>query len=169
MVEGYRDRLGELATRTLAYAPEPITRTPGAGSVNRLGTLVAESERAAAHADVGFVPPDWVRADLPAGRLTYADLFDVQPFGNELIRMTMSGSDLQAVLDEQDAPGQPRLISSGVPEQVDPGADYTVVASDFLAAGGEGFKAFRRGRDSRPAGKDIDALVAYAERVLPAP
>jgi 5'-nucleotidase len=169
MVEGYRDRLGDLATQTLAYAPEPITRAPGQGSPNRLGTLVAESERSAAHADIAFVAPDWVRADLPAGRLSYADLFEVQPFGNELIRMTMSGADLQAVLDQQRAPGQPLLIAGGLPQTIDPGADYTVVACDFLASGGEGFSAFTRGRDRTPAGKDIDALVAYAERLLPAP
>jgi 5'-nucleotidase len=169
MVEGYRARLGELATRTLAYAPEPIARMPGDGSPNRLGDLVAESERAAAHADIAFVAPDWVRADLPAGRLTYADLFEVQPFGNELIRMTMTGADVQAVIDQQQEPGQPLLIASGLPERIDPRADYTVVACDFLASGGEGFSAFMRGRDRTAAGKDIDALVDYAERLLPAP
>ncbi|MFL5839334.1 MAG: bifunctional metallophosphatase/5'-nucleotidase [Thermoleophilaceae bacterium] len=169
MVEGYRDRLGELVTRTVAYAPEPIMRTPGEDSPNRLGTMVADSERAAAHADIAFVAPAWVRADLPAGRLTYADLFEVQPFGDELIRMTMSGGDLQAVLDEQHTPGQPLLIASGLPQEIDPRANYTVVVCDFLASGGEGFSGFTRGRERAAAGKDIDALVDYAERLLPPP
>lgn len=169
MVDRYRARLGELATRPVAFAPEPITRAPGDGSANRLGAIVADSERAAAHADVAFVAPDWVRADLPAGRLTYADLFDVQPFGEDLVRMTMSGASLQAVLDRQNDPGEPELIASGLPNPIDPDADYTVVASEFLAAGGEGFSAFARGRDRTREGKDIDALVDYAERIWPLP
>jgi 5'-nucleotidase, C-terminal domain len=62
-----------------------------------------------------LIAPDWLRADLPAGPLTYAQLFDVEPFGNDLIRMEMNGADLKAVLDQQDAPGQPRLVASGLP------------------------------------------------------
>jgi 5'-nucleotidase len=112
------------------------------------------------------VPPDWIRADLPAGALTYSDLFDVQPFGNELIRMQMSGADLQAVLDQQDVPGQPTLIATGLPAQIEPGVDYSVVAGEFLAAGGEGFSAMTRGTDRRPVGKDVDALAAYAASLL---
>jgi 5'-nucleotidase len=166
MVERYRARLGDLATRQIAFASAPITRQPGPDGTSALGRLVADSERAAAHAQIAFVPPDWIRADLPAGALTYSDLFDVQPFGNELIRMQMSGADLQAVLDQQDVPGQPTLIATGLPAQIEPGVDYSVVAGEFLAAGGEGFSAMTRGTDRRPVGKDVDALAAYAASLL---
>ena len=111
------------------------------------------------------MPPDWVRADLPAGPLTFADLFEVQPFGNEIVRMRMSGSDLQEVLREQAAPGQPELLAAGLPGRIDPDASYVVAASDFLAAGGEGFTAFTRGTGRVVAGKDVDALATLiAER-----
>jgi 5'-nucleotidase len=162
MVERYRARLGDLATRPIAFAPAPITRQPEPDGISELGRLVADSERATAHAQIALVPPDWIRADLPAGRLTYADLFDVQPFGNELIRMKMSGADLRAVLDEQSAPGQPELIASGLPARIEPHEDYSVVAGEFLAAGGEGFSAMTRGTDRRRVGKDVDALAAHA-------
>jgi 5'-nucleotidase len=165
MVEAYRARLGELATRPVAHTPKPITRTPGPDGPNELGWLVAESQRRAARADVAFVPPDWVRADLEAGPLTYADMFDAQPFGNQVMRMRMTGADLRAVLSEQDEPGQPELIAAGLPARIDPDASYVVAASDFLAAGGEGFTAFTRGTEREAVGKDIDALVAlFAER-----
>jgi hypothetical protein len=48
------------------------------------------------------------------------------------------------------------------------GFSATVVC-DFLASGGEGFSGFTRGRERAAAGKDIDALVDYAERLLPPP
>ncbi|HEX6714622.1 MAG TPA: 5'-nucleotidase, partial [Thermoleophilaceae bacterium] len=165
LVESYRTQLGELATRAVASAPQAVTRTPGPDGPNELGSLVAESQRRAAHADIAFVPPDWVRSDLAAGELTYADLFEVQPFGNDVVRMRMSGRDLQAVLDEQHAPGQPELIAAGLPARIDPDASYVVAVSEFLAAGGEGFTAFRRGTDRESVGKDIDALVnLFVER-----
>ncbi|HEX4735837.1 MAG TPA: 5'-nucleotidase [Thermoleophilaceae bacterium] len=128
-------------------------------------TLVAESQRRLAHADIAFVPPDWVRADLPAGPVTFAALFAVQPFGNQIVRMRMTGADLQEVLNEEEDPGHPKLIASGLPERFDPDRTYVVAASDFLASGGEGFEAFARGTDREAVGKDVDALEALlAER-----
>jgi 5'-nucleotidase len=165
MVGGYRAQLGDLATRAVAFAPEGVTRTPGPDGPNELGWLVAESQRRAADADIGFVPPDWVRADLDPGPVTYADLFDVQPFANQIVRMRMTGADLQAVLDQQDLPGQPELIAAGLPQRIEPERSYVVAASDFLAAGGEHFTAFTRGTDRETLGKDVDALQALvAER-----
>jgi 5'-nucleotidase len=168
MVERYRTALGDLATRPVMFAAEPITRSAGPNGPNELGWLVAESQRRAAHADVAFVPPDWVRSDLPAGPLTYADLFEAQPFGNDVVRMRMSGRDLQAVIDEQQRPGQPELVSAGLPAAIEPNRSYVVAASSFLAAGGEGFKAFTRATRRETIGKDIDALVTLLAQRFPA-
>lgn len=165
LVEGYRARLGDLATRSLAFAPDGIERAPGPDGPSDLGWLVAESQRRVARADMAFVPPDWVRADVAAGPVTYADLFAVQPFGNQVVRMRMSGADVATVLAEQERPGQPRLLTAGLPRRIDRDRTYVVAASDFLASGGEGFTAFTRGTDRETAGKDVDALAAFvAER-----
>jgi 5'-nucleotidase len=161
MVEHYRAQLGDLATRPIAAVREPITRTPGPHGGNELGWLVAESQRLAAHADIAFVPPDWVRSDLPAGPLSYSDLFEVQPFGNDVVRMRMTGADIDAVLHQQEEPGQPELVAAGLPSAIDDHASYVVAASNFLASGGEGFTAFTRGTERTLVGKDIDALAGF--------
>lgn len=167
MVERFRAQLGDLATRAVAFAPQGISRAPGPDGSSELGWVVAESQRRAAHADIAFVPPDWVRSDVAPGPITYADLFDVQPFGNQIVRMRMSGADVAAVLAEQERPGQPQLLVAGLPERLEPARSYVVAASDFLAAGGEGFGAFTRGTDRAAAGKDIDALVAFVSERYP--
>jgi 5'-nucleotidase len=167
MVESYRAQLGDLAARAIAFAPDGVTRTAGADAPNQLGWLVAESQRQVAHADMAFVPPDWVRADLPAGPLTYADLFEVQPFGNAVVRMQMTGRDVEAVLRQQSDPGQRELIAAGLPERIDPDRPYVVAASDFLATGGEGFTAFTRGTDRQTVGKDVDALAKLIAQRYP--
>jgi 5'-nucleotidase len=49
----------------------------------------------------------------------------------------------------------------------EPERAWRVTVNDFLAAGGDGFGAFRAGRDRVTGAQDIDALVAYLGRFLP--
>jgi 5'-nucleotidase len=157
MVDGYRHRVAAIGDRHVTDLGAAVTRVPGPDGRSALGTLIAESERVATGADMAFIPRDWIRADLPAGRVTFANVYDVQPFGNAIVRMDMSGSDVQAL-------ARSGLESSGVPARIDPSATYSVAASEFLASGGEGFAEFRRGANRRVFGRDADALASYLER-----
>jgi 5'-nucleotidase len=47
-----------------------------------------------------------------------------------------------------------------------PGKTYRVTVNDFLAGGGDGFTAFRAGRDRLVGPRDIDALTAFLGRHL---
>lgn len=98
---------------------------------------------------------------------SYGTAFDVQPFGNQIVRMRMSGTDVAAVLAEQERPGQPQLLVAGLPKRLEPARSYVAAASDFLAAGGEGFGAFTRGTGRETVGTDIDALVALVSNRYP--
>jgi 5'-nucleotidase len=75
-----------------------------------LGDLMADSYLAAAPAgaDIAFVNPGSVRADLlyiNAGRtdgvVTFADLATIEPFGNTLTTMTLTGSQILRLLEQQ--------------------------------------------------------------------
>ena len=56
----------------------------------------------------------------------------------------------------------PVLVSLTVDgKPVDPQRDYRVVASTYLADGGDNFSALRQGRDRQVLGMDIDALVDW--------
>ena len=99
-----------------------------------------------------------IRADLEAGEITYGELFEVQPFDNTLVRVTMSGSDLRSYLRQIVARGRPNAHVSGVSivysrdsagagridtvqvagRPIDDSASYTVSINDFMAAGGDG-------------------------------
>ena len=39
--------------------------------------------------------------------------------------------------------------------------NYTVVANNFLADGGDSFTVFKQGRDRKVIGRDLDALETY--------
>jgi len=88
----------------------PNSTTRDETNESPLGALMADSYLAAAPlgADIAFVNPGSVRADLlftNAGRadgvVTFADLATVEPFGNNLTTMTLTGSQILRLLEQQ--------------------------------------------------------------------
>jgi 5'-nucleotidase len=124
-----------------------------------LGDLLADALRRSGSADVGIMNSGGIRADLPAGDLTYGDIFAVSPFDNfpaqaimtgaqilDLLRLTSDGvrgimqvSGLRYTVDASKT-GSDRLQKvtrdDGTP--IDPEKLYTVIMPDFIAMGGDG-------------------------------
>ncbi len=130
-----------------------------------------------------------IRTDVRAGVATYGSLFEVQPFGNVLTSLTMTGAQLRGLIELMVA-GRPddhvsgmritydslqvkgsRLVSVTMNDGA-PLADarrYTVIVNDFLATGGGGYNAGGRASASRTlAIRDLDAFIEYLG-TLPAP
>ena len=163
------------------------------GVESTLNHLIAEAQRASLSdmlnqdIQIGFMNAGGVRADLPAGEVTYADVVTIQPFGNEVSVATMSG---QAILDtlenqwktEGDRPRLALGVSEGFTytydpaaeqgeriidarlngEPIDPNADYTVAASTFLFEGGDGLINPDDVRNINLVGyMDVQALIDY--------
>ncbi len=75
--------------------------------------LDARTTRATGNAVIAFMNPGGIRADLlyaavPSaegdGNVTYGEMFTVQPFGNIMITMPMTGAQIDRLLEEQFAP-----------------------------------------------------------------
>jgi 2',3'-cyclic-nucleotide 2'-phosphodiesterase / 3'-nucleotidase / 5'-nucleotidase len=66
-----------------------------------LGNLIADGMKAAMNADFALMNGGGVRAQLDAGEVTFGDLFSIQPFGNVLNKVKLSGADLETVLNNQ--------------------------------------------------------------------
>jgi 2',3'-cyclic-nucleotide 2'-phosphodiesterase (5'-nucleotidase family) len=167
-------------SRPVAQIAEPLRRS---GRQYALGNLVADAQRAAGKADVAVMNNGGIRADLQAGQATYGNLFEIQPFGNTLYRLTVRGRDLRAYLerlvgrDDLNAhvsgvsvvylPAKPPgsristvTMADGKPLRDD--ATYTLVLSNFLLGGGDGLGVAGGAIRTEPLGiVDIDALVSY--------
>ncbi len=171
------------------------------GSESSLGNLIADVQLwatsnpsfAGEPAEIGIMNPGGVRADLTFagdGTVTYKQVADVQPFGNTLVALDLTGAQLKAVLEEQWQPAgssRPKLHlglskdlsytyevdaprGSHVKEitfrgaTVQPGDTYRVVTNSFLAAGGDNFVTFAQGTNSADTGMvDLEATVQYFE------
>jgi 2',3'-cyclic-nucleotide 2'-phosphodiesterase (5'-nucleotidase family) len=97
-----------------------------------------------------------LRADLPAGELTYGQLFEALPFDNRFAIVDITGGDLRKLVTSNLQHGGAFLSWGGVTAKarckagkldvqirvagkpLDDGARYKLATSDFLASGGDG-------------------------------
>lgn len=179
--------------QVFGQAPTAITRIVARSGESAMGNLVADAQRAAAGADIAFMNAGGLRTDLDAGPVTWEDLFSIQPFGNNVMRLRMSGDQIRRVLEQQWNPDDPSgrvdigrmLKTSGLRYRwdgrlpwgarvldlqlddgraLDPQGTYTVAASDFIVNGGDFFTAFAEGTEKTVVGVDLDALIAWVQR-----
>ena len=152
----------------------PVRR---AGSTDSpLGNLFADAYRAGMPgADVSINNTSGgLRADLPAGPLTYGAVFEVMPFDNRLVAFHLTGAELRTVLANQISRNAALLGISGVHARVTcergavnvgmvrpngaPIADterLLIATSDFLATGGDNIFAPVTPRDGFEIVRDI--------------
>jgi 5'-nucleotidase len=168
------------------------------------GRLVADAQwratRAPQHggAELALMNPGGVRTDLrcpgtPPCTVTYGEAFAMQPFGNSLVVMTLTGAELRQLLEDQQRPGRGSplfLIPSSsmtyrwnasaphgqrvqdlrvAGQPVDPAREVRITVNSFLAEGGDGVSLLRQGRQRIGGMLDLDALVAHLLATNPAP
>jgi 5'-nucleotidase len=169
-----------------------------------LGTFVANAQLAGAQAVpelgspvVAFMNPGGLRTDIAFagsaagegdGRVTFREVFDVQPFSNTVNAITVTGADIKAVLEQQfpsaarastlllstsDGFGyqydparaeSDRVFACSITiggQPVDPAGSYRVAANSFLVAGGDSFTAFTNGTAPVTGPLDVDTAVSY--------
>jgi 5'-nucleotidase len=110
-------RVHELQATTLGVSLDaPIRRVGDLGSP--LGTLFAEALRDAVRgADVAVInnAARGLRADLPDGPITFGRLYDVFPFDNRIVRITLTGAELRRWLAGEIRQGRRGMLGiSGV-------------------------------------------------------
>ena len=116
IVERYRQDVAPLANTVIGRIQGDLTRAPSPRGETTLGNVIADAQLAATepdglgNADVAFMNPGGVRADLIAaqisggeapGEVTYGEAFTVQPFGNSLVTKTMTGEMIDRLLQQQ--------------------------------------------------------------------
>ncbi len=151
-----------------------------------IGDLIADGTLASvAGADVAFSNGGSLRTDLPAGPLTYGSFYELYPFDNRIVTLTLTGDQLTRIIAytlerkvgpfelvpiagfKVDARCDGKVLrvtltrSSGVPIRAE--ERLTVATSDFIAGGGDGIVA--------PAGplgeiKAVDGVPVLRESLV---
>nr|WP_315426868.1 bifunctional UDP-sugar hydrolase/5'-nucleotidase UshA [uncultured Albidiferax sp.] len=122
-----------------------------------MGVLVGLSMMDKTKADFSVVNAGGVRDSLPAGPLTYKDVLKVQPFGNTIATVDLTGAEVMDYLNAvakmsvgsgafPQFAGVQLVITGGVVSNarirgaaVDPTKTYRLVINNFQAVGGDGY------------------------------
>lgn len=140
-------------------------------------------------ADIGVMNAGGVRDDLEAGEVTFAESYAVQPFGNTLGVVDITGAEFKQILEEQwrdaDRPVLILGLSNNVQYSYDPEAGdgnrityvsvngepldlnktYRIAASNFLLNEGDGYTSFHTQSGSNTIIDtglvDVDAFNQY--------
>jgi len=204
LIAKYNAIAAPLANRVIGSITTDITRATNAAGESALGDVIADGQLAATAdpafggAVVAFMNPGGIRADLTYassvagegdGNVTYGEIFTVQPFGNSLVTLSLTGAQIDTLLEQQfngcgtqnanrvlqvsagftyswsaSAPAcnkvDPATIRiNGV--TVDPAAFYRVTVNSFLADGGDNFLVLKDGTDRLGGDVDTDAFEKY--------
>jgi 5'-nucleotidase len=195
LLERYLERARAITERVVARLEAEIrvdVNDPAGASP--MGQLIADAQLEATRpqgAEIAFMNSCGIRAGLPLGAdraIRYEHLFAAQPFGNQLITLSLSGAELQQLLQRQFRDrrrcnqlqvahtlryrwngrfGAEARVSevtvAGQPLQ--PQRDYRVTVNNFIAVGGDGFEEFQRGRAPLSGPSDVQALEAHVARL----
>jgi 5'-nucleotidase len=140
----------------MATIAEPLARN---SVPNALGNIEADWFRALVPgADAAITNSGGLRADLPAGPITYGRLYALMPFDNQRVVIRLTGAQLRTVIAENARHSGSTILVSGVRATVgcergqvqaaivrDSGRtirddeSLRIVTTDFLATGGDNF------------------------------
>ncbi|WP_082034005.1 bifunctional 2',3'-cyclic-nucleotide 2'-phosphodiesterase/3'-nucleotidase [Cohnella kolymensis] len=183
MVKMYADQNKAVMEAPVGKTDAAITRTATPAGESALGNLIADGMRETMKTDFAFMNSGGIRNDMPEGNVTYGSMFSIQPFGNVLIKMTLTGAQIKEMLNQQWAtsrtkigqvsgftysyddskPAGQRIVeikkADGTPVKDD--ESYTIVVNDFMAAGGDDYKVLIKGTNRVAGPVDLDATIEY--------
>lgn len=201
ILDKYRQAVTTISARIVGTATTVINRNAAESGETALGNLIADAQQAAAltasnqGSDFTLMNPGGVRADLQTNsnnQITFGDIFAVQPFGNSIVTLSLTGQQIRELLEQQwsganadrprilqpskelsyaykkDATAVPRATQIMISGQaLMDSKSYRVTVNSFIADGGDNFTVLTKGTNRVGGGQDIDALEKYINQNSP--
>ncbi|MET4387403.1 5'-nucleotidase [Bradyrhizobium sp. F1.4.3] len=195
LIDAYDKLSAPIANRPAGSVTQTLSRVPNEAGESALGDIIADAQLAVTKdakdgsAVIALTNPGGIRTDIVPkenGAVSYGELFASQPFRNRLVTMTLTGSQLKDMLEQQWLdPKRPRIlqVSNGFSytwdatkpygerimtekmtlngQPIEPATGYRVTLNDYLAVGGDGFTVAKQGASPQYGGYDADALFAF--------
>lgn len=148
---------------------------------NALGNLIADGMVEAMDADFALMNGGGIRDVIGEGPITFGEVFAVQPFGNTLNKVELTGKDLRKVLNAQISPEYGldvsiagfsyswnaetnKVVNIKLPDgsAVKPNETYSVVVNNYMY-GAEDYRLAELGENMVVGPNDLDATIEYIE------
>ncbi len=104
MTARYNVLVAPIRDRVIGSLAAALTRTPDTSGENAAGNAIADAQLFASRTEgavAAFMNPGGVRTDIDAGPVTFGEAFAMQPFGNNLTTITLTGAQLYEMLKQQ--------------------------------------------------------------------
>ncbi|MBC8151340.1 MAG: 5'-nucleotidase C-terminal domain-containing protein [Bacteroidetes bacterium] len=175
LLSPYKQGLDKTMNEVLAQTPERLDKRKPECALNNLlcdALLSQATVRYGKPIDVSHLNFGGVRNGLPKGDITVGNVFEVMPFDNQLVVLTLTGDQLMRFLNH--FAGDEALLVSGIAVKLrenkiqsvtfasgrtlQPAETYAVALSDYIANGGGG-ASFLKEATKR---EDLDYLIRDA-------
>src|SRR5690606_13403560 len=149
----YKQQLDAEMNRVIGISDQYLTHSRASESL--MGNFFADAllwkgRQLDPEVQASFATKGGIRAELKTGDITIGNIFQIMPFENALVILTLSGTDMLRWADQmastggQPASGIKLVIENGKVKEflvqgkpVDPNAHYKLVTYDYLANGGD--------------------------------
>ncbi len=188
IIEKYKEKVEPIKAQVVGQSLTTLEKGyPTVASQNSdlpLGNLIADGMKEAMDSDFALMNGGGVRSPLEAGEVTYGDLFAIQPFGNVLNKVNLSGADLRVILDEQittrgldyhisgfkytytydDSAKIGKVVDITLPDgtPIDPTKEYSVVVNNYMY-GNISTSIGKLSTDMEVGDVDLDATVKFVK------
>lgn len=166
IVKKYKERVDAVLNESIGEAEMDLDGENVRKRETNLGNFIADIMRRASMADVTLINGGGIRTSIKKGEVRVKDVYSVLPFDNYIVAIKLTGKQIRealehgvsAVEDEEGrfpqvsgltfkySPSEKRgsrikeISVAGRPIDLD--REYIVATNDFLAVGGDGYKAF---------------------------
>jgi len=192
MIAAFRKPINSLMTQQIGAAGVALPKEGEGGSEGPMGDVIADGMLAAtqkAGSVAAFVNSGGVRGGLEPGVITYGNAISIEPFGNTLVTLDLTGAELQAALDEGVGTGGELIPSAGTSyvidrsaakgsrvsgvmvagDRLDPAKTYRVTFLNFTSNGGDAHVVLKEAKGARTDTGliDVDAFIDYIKAHSP--
>jgi 5'-nucleotidase len=191
IVGNYLAKAGPIGAKQIGALAAGLDRKGSPGGDSSMGNVVADAMLASAkgppsNAELALMNTSGLRADLAAGPVSFAQAFEVQPFGNTLITVAITGAELEQMLEASVAGRGKHLEVGGLTfswnaaapagERIDPKdilvggkplaleKTYRAITNSILSDTVSGYAALGARRDAVPGPADLDAFSAWLSK-----
>jgi 2',3'-cyclic-nucleotide 2'-phosphodiesterase (5'-nucleotidase family)/predicted AlkP superfamily phosphohydrolase/phosphomutase len=192
VVDKYAEEIKPIFNEVVGESAALITRSRGAESL--MGNLVTDAIRAKYGAQIALQNSGGLRADIDVGPVTYGEVFNVLPFGNQSATVRLTGRLVLAALEngvgdvsgsagrfiqvsgvyftyDPSKPAGQRVVAAFLDkartQPLDPNATYLVVTNDFMLQGGDNYTMLAQGTDKATRDLLVNDVVEYVRANRP--
>ncbi len=189
LLQPYVDKVDAILNDVIGTATAPFLNDDTRKKETAIGDMVADSMLWYANSqnlgvDFAFQNGGGIRTSIGDGEIQKRTIYEVLPFDNSVMTVTLKGTDVQALFDyipETVGHGANPQVSEGVSfsidtaagtvsdvlingAPIDPNKEYVIATNSYLVSGGDGYKMFKNKiADYDSSLMQRDAFIEYVQ------